>query len=229
MNFAKTYAANTDLIFNGITPVAIESPVVTIITPAVGSWVHGTVNVTASVQDYTGISSNSVTIDSTILPITAQNLLAPLFPIDTTKYSDGPHTLTVTATNLVGMSTAVTTPVKVDNTAPTIGPVSISGAAPVGGTNTVSCTVAGTISDAMSGPTATLDATWGGNTNPVTITNGAYSTSKALDNVTYSLNPISLTLLAHDVAGNVSSSTYSVILYCSQPGRGCGAYACKLQ
>lgn len=225
LTFAKIYASNTDPMFNAVTPVPIESPVVTMITPAANVWLRGTTNVTASIQDYAGIVSDSVSVDNVVSPVTTTNLLAPLFAINTANYTDGLHTITVSTTNAVGMSTAVNTSVGFDNTPPTIGPITFNGpSTPPGGANVMPCSLTGTVTDSTSGTVNALDVTWGSNKATPAIVNMVYSINISIPQVgrTY------VTLVAHDVAGNSSSQTHTLNSMCVAPGRGCLRYACVM-
>ena len=227
--FAKAYASDTDPMFNAVVPVPIESPVVTMITPTANAWLRGTTNVTASIQDYAGIVSDSVSVDNVVSPVTTTNLLAPLIAINTANYADGLHTITLSTTNTVGMSTAVNTPVGFDNTPPTIGPIIFNGPAiSPGGANLVSCGLTGTVTDSTSGIVNTLDVAWGSSKASPAIVNMVYSINISLPNQPAGV-AYPVTLVAHDVAGNSSSQTHSLSSVCVAPGRGCGQYACVMQ
>jgi hypothetical protein len=118
-------------------------PTVSILSPAAGAALTGTVNLTASASDNQAVASVRFLIDATNFgnPLTA----APYsLPWDTTTVGNGPHTITAIATDTGGntnsASVAVTVSQNVDNVPPTVtitGPANNSALA---GTFTLSAT-----------------------------------------------------------------------------------------
>jgi hypothetical protein len=229
--FATSYAANTDTMFNNVPTEPVSSPVVTITSPAANAWIRGDVNVTATVQDYAGLSSATLAVDSSDVLTVTTNLNAPIFPINTASYSEGAHSLTVTATNIVGLSTTANVGVRIDNTPPSFPTPSVSGTS--GAEITVfSCSISGGVFDGVSGTTATLDASWGtGSSSPQIINNNYSFVAGLVPSAAYLVNGayhFPLTLGTSDVAGNIASYSHTIELYCSSPGRGCLGWSCRL-
>ena len=208
--FATSYASNTDTMFDNVPTEPISSPVVTITSPAANAWIRGIVNVTATVQDYAGLSSAILGVDSGDVLTLTTNLNAPTFPLNTASYSEGTHSLSVTAMNIVGLSTTATVGVRIDNTPPTI--FITSSTAP----SNKNCTISGIVSDAVSGVVGTLKAEWNfptfgysGSTD-VTLSNNTFTFS-IHDPTSYGqpANVGTLTLAVSDAASNVNKTTYT--------------------
>lgn len=112
-------------------------PAVSIHTPAQNAYVKGNVNITFTVSG-SYIQSTSVIVDGiTYMP--SRNY----FVLDTTKLTDGPHTITVTSTNMAGYSGSDTKTIIVNNNAPYAQFISPSSGAFVRGTVNVQYTVSG--------------------------------------------------------------------------------------
>ncbi len=226
--FAEAYAANTDKMFNAVPAVSITTPSITINAPQSSAWVHGTIQVSATVQDYAGLTSDDLVIDGGNAQALATDLTAPTWSVDTATLPDGPHTATVTATNAAGLTSTATVAFLVDNTPPTltVNPSSTwTNAAPV-----MYCSVSGSISDAASGPASTLTASWaGGSTAVVPIVNDAFSvvlsrTVQATQNVSGTL-----TITGTDNAGNVATVTRTLAVDITVVGRGWEYSGCSIQ
>ena len=117
--FAQNYAANTDAMFNNIAPIPIAAPVVTITSHASNAWVSRTANVAATIQDLIGIASTELIVDNASVATSTSNNATQSFQLDTTKYSDGAHSIGVRTIDLAGQTTTTTIPIGVDNVAPT--------------------------------------------------------------------------------------------------------------
>lgn len=226
--FGQTYAGNTDPMWASVPTVPISSPSVTINAPTANQWVRGTVNVAATAQDYVGLSSESLSIDGNALTTITTNLTTPVFPVNTAIYGDGAHTITLAATNAVGLTTTTTVPVKVDNTPPTI-----SVNATVGFSNQYPvyyCSLSGSVADSTSGPVSTVYATWQGITSgSSTLVNNTFSFNLG-DYITSTLTQTGpLTITATDNAGNSASITKALSLVTTCVNRGCVITSCSLQ
>jgi len=231
--FAETYAGSTDPMWAGVQLVPISSPIVTITSPTPNAWMRGTPNVTASIQDYVGLSSAELIVNSASVSTVTTNLTTPVFPLNTTSYSDGAHTIAVKATNTVGLSTTATVGVQVDNTPPTL-------ALPTTYLSAVNyCAVNGNVFDSRSGPAGVITATWGNSycssTATSTITNNSYgvvlqapySVPGGCAN-TIGMNNLAVT--ATDTAGNTRTTNFTLshIGSCLGP-RPSGPCSCSIQ
>ena len=115
-------------------------PTVSITAPASGAKVSGVVAVTASATDNVSVASVQFEIDGAV--VGAADLAAPYaYSWDTSKSSNGPHTLTAIATDGAGNSaTSATVAVTVNNNSADKTPPSVSITAPA-----ASATVSGTV------------------------------------------------------------------------------------
>ena len=226
--FAEAYAANPDRMFNAVPPVSITTPSITINAPQGSAWVHGTTPVSAMVQDYAGLASDDLSIDGGNAQALTTDLTAPTWSVNTATLPDGPHTATVTATNMAGLTGTATVAFRVDNTPPTltVNPSStFTNDSPV-----MYCSVSGTISDVTSGPSNSLTASWtGGSTAVVPIVNNTFSvvlsrTVQATENVSGTL-----TLTGTDNAGNSTTVTKTLSVDIAVIGRGWEYAGCSIQ
>jgi hypothetical protein len=88
------------------------APTVSITSPSQNAYVKGSVNITFSVSG-SYIQSKSVIVDG-ITYVPAGNY----YVLDTTKLTDGPHTITVMATNMAGYYGSTTETIIVNNNVP---------------------------------------------------------------------------------------------------------------
>src|SRR5919197_552102 len=130
---AATSGAVTVTVNN--TPPDTTPPTVSITSPAPGSMVSGTINVTASASDNVGVAGVQFMLDGGNLG--AEDTSAPYsVSWNTTTASPGSHTLTARARDAAGNATtsaAVTTTVS-DTTPPTVSITSPSSGSNVSGT-----------------------------------------------------------------------------------------------
>jgi subtilisin family serine protease len=122
----------------------ITPPAVSFLSPGNGATVSGSVSVAVSASDNTAVTSVAMTIDGSLV---TSFVAAPYtFSWNTSALPDGTHTLSATAIDGAGNSSANTISVTVrntsDNTAPSISLVSPSDGAKVSGTVTVSVSAA---------------------------------------------------------------------------------------
>lgn len=116
--FAQAYIANTDAMFNGVAPTSFESSAVVISSPATGAWVRKSINVASTASSPFGIKAVEFLVDGGSVA-TSANLAAQSFPIVTTAYAAGAHTIDVRATDLGGFVTTASIQLNIDNIAPT--------------------------------------------------------------------------------------------------------------
>ena len=206
--FGETYAGSTDLMWAGVPTVPISSPSVVITSPAPNGWMRGAVNVTATIQDYAGLSSAELFVDTKSVGIVTTNIASFTVPLNTAAYGDGPHTIAVKATNVSALTTTAAVVAQVDNTPPT---VTVNNVVTSFNPNTgvVTCSITGSVSDTVSGPLANITAAW--NATPASsvtapLTNNTYSLAFTVGGtgaVAYSTGPLSVTVL--DNAGNATT------------------------
>lgn len=116
--FAQAYIANTDAMFNGVAPIAFVPAAVVISSPATGAWVRKSINVASTASSPFGIKTVELLVDGGSVA-TSANLAAQSFPIVTTAYAAGAHTIDVRATDLGGFVTTASIQLNIDNIAPT--------------------------------------------------------------------------------------------------------------
>ncbi len=203
LTWAEAYAANTDKMFDGVAPLAITIPSITIISPSASAgWLRATQTVSAAVQDYSGLTSDSLSVDGGAPQTMTTTLSSPSWPLDTTTLADGPHTVVVSATNVAGLTGSATVSFRVDNTPPslTLGSASFigttTGPAPIATYG--QCALTGVVSDSGSGPAGSVTASW--TADPIVPT--GESTAAGLVN-----NAFSLMLSPVDVGSNATVST----------------------
>ena len=203
--------------FNGVAPLPVSSPNITISTPTSNEWVRGTINIAGVAQDYAGLSSVALSIDGNPVTTITTNLSNPTFPVDTTTMAEGFHTFMLSVTNVAGLTTTASGSFGVDNTPPTV-------AAAVTGTGGTTCHVTGSAADILSGvnPNANNHVDFADNRIPpesatvhLALTNNTFSFDPAftfLQGPTYTF-----TLHIFDSAGNerVEGHTYVPVFRCS--------------
>ena len=176
---------------NDITP-----PTVSIISPANGATVSGTIIVTAGAADNVGVAGVQFRVDGA--NVGAEDTAAPYsISIDTTTAVNGPHTLAAVARDAAGNRTTsapVTITVANDTTAPTVSITSPAGGATVSGTITVTANASDNVGvagvqfllDGAALGTEDTAAPFAVSWNTTTATNGSHT----------------LTAAARDAAGN---------------------------
>jgi hypothetical protein len=119
LSFAQAYIANTDTMFNGVTPAVFSASSAAITTPVSGAWVARIVSVSATAQSPFGIALVELLVDGTAISSSTAAVAPYPFSINTTGYTDGTHTVAVRTTDKGGF--VITTPIAVgfDNTYPT--------------------------------------------------------------------------------------------------------------
>ena len=146
LSFAGSYISSTDPMFNGVPPTTFAPASVVIFTPAPTAWARKTINVTSTASSPFGLKTVALLVDG-VSVATSPTLSTQTFPIDTTTYADGAHTIVVSATDLGGFVTTASVQSKIDNTPPT---------STVGLANCIPCIYGGVASDAYSGVAGTV-------------------------------------------------------------------------
>ena len=183
------------------TPPDVTAPSVSIGSPAAGETVSGSISITATAGDNVGVTGVQFRLDGANLG--PEDTTAPyLVAWDTTTASDGPHTLTAVARDAAG-NTTTSSPVAVtvdnpDTTAPGVGITSPSGGAVLSGS--VSVTADASDDEGVAGVQFRLD---GANLGPEDTT-APYLV--AWNTTTVANGPHTLTAVARDTAGNVTTS-----------------------
>jgi Bacterial Ig domain len=198
-----------------------SKPVISIVAPSSGSTLSGPVNVSGSASD-SGASLARVQVSVDGGPYQpASGTSSWSFPLDTTSYPNGTHTIAAQATDTSGSSAVATETVTVSNSSttppppppppPDTTPPAVSISAPADG-STVSGTVSvsGSASDnvVVSTVQVSVDGTADG---------GAYHAAQGTGSWSYSLDTTALTNGSHtisaratDTSGNVSTTSESV-------------------
>ena len=186
---STTSAGDTVKVNNAVTP-----PAVSITAPASGAIVSGTATVTASATSSVGVASVQFQLDGANVggPVTA----APYtYSWDTTKSSNGSHTLKAVAKDTAGTSTtSIGDTVAVNNA---VAPPQVSITAPASG-----ATVSGTIT--VSG---TASSSLGISSVQITVDSGGFSSASGTNTWSFSLNTASLSNATHTLTAKVTDSS----------------------
>lgn len=165
LQYARAYAASVDPIFNNVTPVPIDQPIITVTAPTNSSYINGVRTVSGVVTDTAGPGSTRLIVDGA-LGVVATNYFNPSVSWDTRTVADGPHAVGFSVTNLVGFSNTTVNTTIVDNTPPVARPVTV---APYG--DGANCSITGYSVDGLSGianvslggtTVSTLSGPWAG-------------------------------------------------------------------
>ena len=169
------------------------APTVAVTSPAESAWTTLTnLPVTGTLSDRTALA---VTVNGGAAVVSGNNTS---FADTVALTTDGPHTLTVVATDAADNQTTVIRTVRRDTQAP-----SLSVTAPASGTSYTqaeSTTVTGTVSDGGKLADVTV------NVLPAVVTGGAFS-----ENVTLTYGSTTVTTLATASAGNVTTDVRTVV------------------
>ena len=158
----------------------------------------GQVNVTGTASDSGGLDSVEVKIDDGAFA-PASGLASWTYALNTQSLSDGPHSITVRATDLAGNEQSASIGIVVDNTTPppdTTAP-SVSISSPASGASvTGTISVTGTASDNVA-----LSLV------EVQVDSGAYSAASGLASWSYSLNTSTLSNGSHTIRARATDSS----------------------
>src|SRR5688572_12352238 len=193
-----------------ILPISTAS--VSITSPAAGAWVKGTTTVTAAPNGVGGLTLVGVQFKIDGVNLGAEDTTAPFsIPWNTAQSSNGPHTLTAVARDLLGgLSTSAPVTVAVDNAPPTARINQAAGQADPTNGSLINFTVVFT--EAVSGFTAAdvaIAGTAGGN-KAVTVTGGPSTFNVSISGMTD--GTVTATVVsgaAQDAAGNGSIASTS--------------------
>ena len=182
-------------------------PVVSIISPTSGSTVSGTVTIQVSATDNVGVTQVSVDVDGSLL---ATGSTAPYnFSWNTSAATSGTHTITATAKDAAGNSSAISTQVGInvapsgDITAPTVSITSPASGSSFTAGATVSVGVSASDNVGVSSVVFSVDGTLQN-----TLTAAPYNFSWNSAGVASGTHTLMAT--AKDAAGNTSS--YSILV-----------------
>ncbi|OGY26408.1 MAG: hypothetical protein A2Z42_04560 [Candidatus Woykebacteria bacterium RBG_19FT_COMBO_43_10] len=185
----------------------IEAPTVNPLTPENSAIVSGDVNISATASDNVAVTKVEFLIDG-VLKYT--DTTEPYgFTWDSTKASDGSHTITYKAYDPGNRSNAKNRTVTVDNTVPTVSITGPFGGSVVSGTATITATA----SDSTSGVVKVEFLVngvvkWQDTTSPYTY---SWTTTSVSD------GSHSIVAKAYDAAGNLSSVSADVIVDNTKP------------
>lgn len=183
-----------------VRPISSATPTLTALTPTANSRVRSRFTATVQATDIVGLTQVGFGMDSA--PVTnAADLALPNIEIDSTRYSDGAHTLYAEARNVMGGVARLEHRIFVDNTGPTITRLQPENGSVVRGNFTISATV----SDAQMRESVFL-------LDNVTLGNQGSATAPryAVDSRNYSSGNHTLTLRATDAAGNVTTTSWQL-------------------
>src|ERR1019366_5962567 len=170
-----------------------QPPTISITQPANGATVSGTASVQGTAGDATGLATVTVSLDGGASGV-ATGLQNWNYAVDTTKLSNGAHTVTAAATNQAGLTATATIILTVSNGTSSL-PPTISITQPANG-----ATVSGTAS--VQGTAG--DAT-GLVTVPGSLDGGASGVATGLQNWNYAVDTTKLSNGAHTVTATATN------------------------
>lgn len=199
LQFAQTYVANTDGIFNDVAPISLTAPTAIISSPTANVRVSGAMNVTAATQSVVGLSKVELLVDDVVAVTSSTGLTAPFLQVDTTAYADGNHTIGVRVTDWGGQAANSAVQVLFDNVAPVV---------------SISSPVANSRLNGAVGVAATIQSVAGLANVELQIDGASVATATNLENPTFQLNTTAyldgshvIGIQATDIGGLVSVST----------------------
>jgi hypothetical protein len=120
---AGNSASNTITISQNTVTSDITPPSVSIVSPANGSSVSGTVNVSVGASDNVGVKSVSLNVDGTLISTLSSSPYN--FSWNTSNIADGTHSLTATATDAAGNSNSFSISVSKNTVVTTLPPTTL--------------------------------------------------------------------------------------------------------
>lgn len=190
------------------------SLIVTMTSPTSGSTVSGTVTVGASVSIVGSLTVAGVQFKLDGANLGAEDTTSPYsVSWNTTTASNGSHTLTAVARDLLGLrftSNPVTVTVFNDKTPPTVSITSPAAGSTVSGTITVSATASDNIG--VAGVQFFVDGA------PMGVEDATAPYAAAWDTTTVEDGPYTLTARARDTAGNTATSAGVMVTVSSDGG-----------
>jgi hypothetical protein len=120
---AGNSASNTITVSQNVVTSDITAPSVSIVSPANGSSVSGTISVSVGASDNVGVKSVSLNVDGTLISTITT---APYnFSWNTTNVADGTHSLTAIATDAAGNSNSFSISVSKNTVVTTLPPTTL--------------------------------------------------------------------------------------------------------
>ena len=178
-------------------------PTVAVTSPAEGATVTGTVAVQATASDANGVTQVAFSVSGIPIGTDTNGTNGWSVSWNTTTFTDGPRTVTATATDAVGRTASDSNTVSVDNTAPTVTLTAPAEGATVSGTVAVEATA----SDA-SGVTQVAFSVDG---TPIgTDTNGTNGWSVSWNSATVADGLRTVTATATDTTAHTASDSNAV-------------------
>jgi hypothetical protein len=174
-----------------------EPPSLAVTSPADNATVWGVVTVAGTASDNTNLDRVEVQIDAGAFA-TAAGLTNWTYSLNTQALPDGPHNITVRATDLAGNGRSVSIGIVVDNTTPRdTTPPSVSISTPTAG-----ATVTGTISvTGVASDNVALSLV------EIQVDSGAYSAASGLASWSFSLNTSTLSNGSHTIRARSTDSS----------------------
>ena len=173
--------------------VSSQPPTISIAQPANNATVSGTASIQGTAADAAALASVKISIDSGT-PVATTGLQNWTYPLDTTKLSNGAHTVTATATNQAGLTASASIILTVSNNTvsqpPTISIAQPANNATVSG----AASIQGTAADAAALVTVT-----------VSLDGGASGVAVGLQNWTYAVDTTKLSNGPHTVAATATN------------------------
>lgn len=203
-------ATRSITISNVAAPVDDEHPEGTFTSPAANATVNGTITISMTATDATGVASIQFKVGSTVIGTDTTSPYSATF--DTTTVTNGVYVITATATDTLGNFAYFTRSITVANnappppadvTAPTVSITSPLNGATVSGSTSLQATA----SDAV-GVTSVVFRVNG--STIATDTSSPYSAT--LDTTSYSNGSYTLTAVATDAVGNQGTATASITI-----------------
>lgn len=184
---------------------AKTGPSIAITSPAAGAVLKGTVTVSGTTSDRNSVSSVAVSVDGAPFQA-ASGTSSWSYPLVTTSYGNGAHTVTVRMVDSAGATATTAVSVTFSNGDTT--PPTISIAAPSSGSTTGgSVTLYGAASDNTSVANVKVSVDGG----PYQPASGTTYWTASVDTTKYANGSHTLAVMATDTAGNTATTSESLV------------------
>lgn len=200
LTFKATNLVGTRTVVDRHFAIYNKSTSITNIIPVANTYVSKFVPVSASVSDPAGLKSVEFFVGANSQGL-ATDLSAPSVLMDTTRITDGPHTLSVVAINNAGSTLTVGVPWIFDNTVPVIAATAPAVNSYHKGTFTTSATVT---------DTNLLNAEFFLDGNSLGVAADKYNAAMQIDTTKYPDRAYTLAVVAKDKAANLTTQTIPV-------------------